>query len=446
MKKSTKLFAIFAALCMVLTLACSAGANDDAVKAASLDYIKQISLDNESSAHQMRGFAVSRDGAYYYCGFLQQDRHVTKFDAKSGSRLAEYICEIEDERIADPYESYPKGIAADNRGLVFVGLTHPNTGYISIACLNDEMRPIGFLTEDIDGGDKGNTGINGIATRTAGDKILLYVLTGYNKDTIRCYDVTDVTDMKLYSEFGADGVIDYNELTGSTADPGYIAVDTEGYIYITYLKDGSGKKGSHVAKIAEDGKSIITQTEVKEAYGIATAGDYLFVTSHDGTDSQVTVIDKADMTVVSTVKCENQMYSMSGIGYGDGALYVGDHGDANARLSGCVLKASFELTQAPEETEKLEAPDLPPLDDLDPPVNDVTDKETDDGEGEPVPDDDDGKTTSENKDTAKADTNTTDDNKTDKDGANIGMYIGIGAAVVVVLAIVVFIVIRKKKK
>lgn len=446
MKKFYRALTVLLTIALSLSLLCFAGSDDNAIKQAKLQYTNQLELLYEVNAHEMRGFAVSKDGQFYYCGFLQQDRHVSKYNASTGEKLEEYICVIDDERIPDAYESYPKGLAADNRGFLFVGLTHPNTGYISIVCLNDKMQPVMEYTEDISGAS-GNTGINGIATQKIGDKILLYVLTCYNTDTIRCYDVTDVKDIKLYSEFGANGVIDYNDLTGSNADPGYIAVDTDGNIYITYLKDGAGyKKGSHVAKLSPDGKTLVMEAEVVEAYGICTAGDYLFVATSNDANSQVHVLNKEDLSEVCVLKNEAQKYKLSGIGYGNDTLYVGDHGAAADGLAGLVLKAEFKLTRDAAETETLPMPDLPSLiPDVNPgddteeiPVGDeptVTDKETEKTDtvasGDTVAD------------TANESNAKTDDGK--KDNTMMFVIIGVVAAAVVIGGIVAVVVVKKKK-
>ncbi len=451
MKKFHRLLTVLLTFALALSVFCFAGSDDAAIKSAKLQYCKQIEIGSEFGSHEMRGFAVSKDGKYYYAGFLQQDRHVSKYDASTGERLCDFLCDVEHELIANSGESYPKGLAADNRGLLFVGITHPNTGYITIMCLNEDMKPVAQHTEDISG-ETGKTGINGIATQKIGDKILLYVLTCYNTDTIRCYDVTDVTDIKLYNEFGANGVIDYNDLTGSNADPGYIAVDTDGNIYITYLKDGAGfSKGSHVAKLSPDGKTLVKETEVAEAYGICTAGEYLFVSTSNDENSQVHVLNKDDMTEVCTLKCEAQKYKLSGIGYANDTLYVGDHGKAADGTSGLVLKAEFKITRDAAETERVDTPKLEVLENY----RSAADEET----GE-IPD---GIETSE--DTEKSDsateavqTNKNDDSASNsvttdnndggekKDSTTTIIIIVAAVVAVVVVAIIAVTVTKKKKK
>ncbi|MBQ7700705.1 MAG: hypothetical protein IJT49_10255 [Clostridia bacterium] len=357
-----KILAVAIVALMMLTAAVPAfaGQNDDVFKTAVIDVLVDLDSFDEQNGFQMRGFAVSPDGKYVYGGFLQNYRHVSKIDAATGEHLGEYAPEIEN----DEYDgvvannNYPKGLAVDCRGYLFVGITHdvPNTSYISIAVVDtsvDEegyMKEITHITEDM---DTTRVGINGIAAQKIGDKILLYVVTCYNKDTIRCYDVTDITDIKLYSGFGNGGVVDYNELTGSQSDPGYITVDVDGYIYMCYKQDSSAhSKGSHVMKIDTDGKSMVDQVEVREAYGICTAGDYLFVSTYDGPQSKIVVLNKSDLSSVAEMAYADQFSDLSGCGYGGDRLFIGDHGEGTAGSPGTVLQTTpLNITRDPRETE-----------------------------------------------------------------------------------------------
>ena len=341
-----------------------AGQDDDALKNVTVDLLVDLDPVDESSGFQMRGFTVSPDGKYAYGGFLQNYRHVSKIDTSTGEHVGEYAPEIENDDydgvVAD--NNYPKGLAVDCRGYLFVGITHdvPNTSYISIACVDtavDEdgfMQEISYITENM---DTTRVGINGVAAQKIGDKVLLYVVTCYNKDTIRCYDVTDVKNMKLYDGFGVNGVIDYNELTGSQADPGYLTVDVDGYIYLCYLQDNSpNSKGSHVMKIDKDGRSMISQVEVREAYGICTAGDYLFVSTYDNAKSKIVVLNKSDLSTVTEFAYEDQFSPLCGCAYGGKRLYIGDHGDGTSGIPGTILQTSeINLTRDPRETETMEA-------------------------------------------------------------------------------------------
>lgn len=351
-------------ICVLMMFAAAlpvfAGQNDDVFKNAKVDLLADLDGLDENSGFQMRGFAVSSDGKYIYGGFLQNYRHVSKYDAATGEHIGEYAPEIENDDYDGVVASnnYPKGLAVDCRGYLFVGITHdvPNTSYISIACVDTTvdsegyMKEVSYITEDM---NTTRVGINGIAAQKIGDKILLYVVTCYNKDTLRCYDVTDVANIQLYSGFGNNGVVDYNELTGSQSDPGYITVDVDGYIYMCYKQDSSAfSKGSHVMKIDTDGKSVVNQVAVREAYGICTAGDYLFVSTYDGPKSKIVVLNKSDLSSVAELAYEDQFCDLSGCGYGGDRLFIGDHGDGSSGLPGTILQTTpLNITRDPRETE-----------------------------------------------------------------------------------------------
>ena len=201
------------------------------------------------------------------------------------------------------------------------------------------MKEVGKLVEDL--GSK--TGINGVAVQKIGEKYYLYAVTAYNVDGVRRYDVTDPTKITLDTSFANNGVMDYSAVTGGEKDPSYIAVDTDGYIYLTYLKTGDGK-GSHVGKISADGKSLVKEAEVTQAYGICEAGDYVFAASYNKADSCVKVLKKADLSEVATLKYAAQANNLSDVAFGGDTLFVGDHGN-NTEIGGAYYKAAIKLTE-----------------------------------------------------------------------------------------------------
>lgn len=359
------------AVCVVMMFAAAlpvfAEQNDEAVKSIEMELYNNIAF-GEEDAFQMRGFTVSPNGKYLYCGFLQANpgrRHISQYDVEEFEFIEEFAPLAEEEESNENYDlgaygnDYPKSIAVDNRGYVFVGITHANTNYITLYCLDAYLQPVSFLTEDLGA----STGVNGIATQKIGNKIYLYVLTCYDYDSLRRYDVTDASNIVLDKSFGQDGVINYNELTGSQADPGYLTVDVDGYIYLCYLQDqykGKYAKGSHVMKIEPDGKTIVKQTEVREAYGICTAGDYLFVATHDDFDSCIHVLNKNTMEKVTVINNYKPSSPYSGIAFADGYLWVGEHSVGEQGLSGAVLRSSerIDITRDARETEVVETEPL----------------------------------------------------------------------------------------
>ncbi len=349
---------------IVLTLLCGiltgyAGRDDAAVESAEL---KSLILPDPyiEDAYGLRGFTVSTDGKNMYLGYLHSmspdPGHVARYDTVTLEKTGEFIPRVNDETPVGSSNCYPKGLAVDNRGFLFVGVTHAETEYCSIYCVGNNFVEISHIVEAL--GDV--TGINGITTQKFGDRILLYVLTCYRKDTIRCYDVTDPRNMKLYDGFGNGGVVDYNELTGSEKDAGYIAVDLDGNVYITcLLEDSDLRKGSHVLKLSPDGKTIVASTKIKEAYGLSFAGDYLFVSEYNDEKSAVHILNKEDLSEVKTLKLAGNDYPLTGTGFGGNYLYVASQGSESPDDSGEIFRTTVELplTRDPRETEKMDPGD-----------------------------------------------------------------------------------------
>ena len=359
----SRIAAAIAAL-IALTALCGmvtgfAGRDDDAIASAEL---KSLILPDPyiEDAYGLRGFTVSPDGKNMYLGYLHElgpgPGHISRYDTATLEKTGDFVPFADPDIPISSSNCFPKGLAVDNRGFMFVGVTHADTEYCSIYCVGNNFVEISHIVEAL--GDV--TGINGITTQKLSDRILLYVLTCYNKDTIRCYDVTDPRDMKLYDGFGDGGVVDYNKLTGSERDAGYIAVDLDGNVYITCLTDDSGpRKGSDVLKLSPDGKSIMKRAKIKEAYGISFAGDYLFVSTYDDDQSEVHVLDREDLSVVKTLKLTGNDYPLTGTGFGGNHIYVASQGSESPDDSGEIFRTAAELpiTRDPRETEKMDPGD-----------------------------------------------------------------------------------------
>ena len=334
-----KVFAITICVMMVCMLAVSvfAGSADDSVKAATIELFispKGSELDN---GFQMRGFTASPDGKYVYAGVLQGGRLVGRYDTATKELKGTYKPASADN------ELYCKGLAVDDRGYLFVGITHASHSDIAIAAVDENMEQVGYLSEDL---GKPNTGINGVAVQKIKDQYFLFAVTAYDVDSIRCYDVTDPKNIKLDSNFGANGVFDYPTIIGGTGDASYIAADEEGYLYLTHLKSGSGK-GSHVTKINWDGTSVVNEVELAQAYGICVAGDYVFVATNNKANSNVHVLNKSDLSEVTTLDVPGQSgNSLSDIAFGGGYLFVGDHGDNSANMPGLIFRSAAQIKVA----------------------------------------------------------------------------------------------------
>lgn len=354
-----KFLAITICVMMVCMLAVSvfAGSADDAVKAAKVELFispKGSELDN---AAQMRGFTASPDGKYVYGGFLQGGRLVGRYDAATKELKGTYKPSSSDN------ELYCKGLAVDDRGNLFVGITHSGHSDIAIAAVDKDMKQIGYLSEDL---GAANVGINGVAVQKIKDQYFLFAVTAYDVDSVRCYDVTDPKNIKLDDKFAANGVLDYPTVVGGTGDASYIAADEEGYLYLTHLKSGSGK-GSHVTKIAWDGKSVVKEVELAQAYGICEAGDYVFVATNNKENSNVHVLNKSDLSEVAVISVEGQSgKSLSDIAFGGGYLFIGDHGDGTSNMPGLIFRSTAEIkvkAEAQQPAEESTEPEQTPVDD-----------------------------------------------------------------------------------
>lgn len=348
-----KFLAVLVCAVFVLIAAVSvfAGVDDDAVAAATLEPLGEVYAADVNNAIEMRGFTASVDGKYVYGGFLQGGRYTVRFDVENGLEQAGSYKPAHNVSGDSADNEYCKGLACDDRGYLYVGITHANKGFITVAVVNEDMEEIGHLTENL---NLSATGINGVAVQKLDDKYLLYAVACYDADGIRCYDVTDPENITLYTEFGNNGVMDYSILNADK-DMSYIAVDAEGYVYVSFRRSSSGfSKGSHVAKISPNGKTVVAEAAVREAYGVCEAGDYVFVATFDGARSTVHALNKADLTEVAEIKAEGRedMSSFSDIAFGGGTLFVGDHGDNTQGFAGKFLKADLALTLPEESSEE----------------------------------------------------------------------------------------------
>lgn len=328
-------------LCVLMLFAVAipvfAGSADDVIKAAALELGAEFIPGEINNAIQMRGFTASPDGQYVYGGFLQGGRYVVRFNTSDNSQAGNYKPAYTTDN-----ELYCKGLAVDDRGILFIGVTHSGHSDVGVVAVGADMKEIGRKVDDL---GKPNVGINGVAVQKILGKYKLFAVTAYDVDSVRCYDVTDPENITLDTNFGVNGVMDCKSITGADEDPSYIAVDENGYIYLTCLKSSSGyKKGSHVAKISWDGMTLIKEVEVPYAYGICEAGDYVFVATYNKANSCVAVLNKEDLSSVATLKYANQATDLSDIAYGGDTLFVGDHGNGGSN-GGAYYKAKIELPE-----------------------------------------------------------------------------------------------------
>lgn|GEM_PF-997658 len=271
---------------------------------------------NDILTYELRGFCSSTDGKYLFGGLLQNLRRVIKIDAATGEVLGEY---------SDDEPGYPKGLAADDRGYLYVGIANAaNDGAVGFAIVDIEsMEEVKFVSTEI----AGKVGVNGVAVAKLGGKYYLYVITNYDTDRLYRWDVTDPKNPVMDASFGkSSGYTDLQELTGSAdCDANYLAVDGDGVIYMT-AKVSSGSKGDTLLKLSADGKSIISTASLVEPYGIYFYDGYVLVSTYNGADSVVYVINASDLSTVCEIADTEDSARYSGVTIAGDKIYISDQG------------------------------------------------------------------------------------------------------------------------
>lgn len=311
---------IAAAVALLLTLACMtpmfAGTYDD--QFANLNFNTLVTMDGSDPAtNQMRGFTGDPAGAYVLGSTLQNnDKGIYRFDANTGANTGFWI---------DDDISYIKGEAVDDRGYIYVGITTPsNTDAVEFAVLDADMKQIYIETIDAFSGEK--VGVNGTAVVRIGDAYKMYFVTNYGPNFIYCYDVTDPKAPKADTAFGDNGRADIKKLLGGEAEGQYVAVDTDGTVYLTALVDGVNSKGDTIAKISADGKSVISTGKFNECYGVWLKDDYVLMSTYAKDESCVIVANKADFSEVARIGQMPDSANYSGVCLINDRVYIADQG------------------------------------------------------------------------------------------------------------------------
>jgi hypothetical protein len=312
--KKIKIISMIVLLLIAAQSIVSAGSFDDVFTGASFSVLKEYTGD-EAGAYQMRGFTVSPDGKYLYGGLLQNDKKVIKIDSSNGYVIGEYKDSVE--------PVYPKGLAADDRNYLYVGIANQaNDGAVRFSIVNAETMAEEYVT-DIE--IAGKVGVNGAAVENFNGKYILYFVTNYGPNFIYSYDVTDVKNPVLNAGFGNGGIADLTALIGGT-EGSYIDVDSAGNVYLSF-NTGGGSKGDALYKIAPDGKSILAKTEIAEAYGVNIVKDeYVLVSTYNGEDSSVYVLNAGDLSEAANIGNMDGTANYSMAAFGGGKIYISDHG------------------------------------------------------------------------------------------------------------------------
>ncbi|MBQ7380008.1 MAG: hypothetical protein IJW70_10085 [Clostridia bacterium] len=280
------------------------------------DYVEELDDYFMAATINMRGFSMSADGRYAYMGTLNGGngvRGVVVLDTQVGKITDLYYSYNEENALPGSPFSYAKGIAADDRGIVYVGFAYSvNYNYLSLGIAQQqdngkltEICEIPVYTNDLEPGDEAGTkvGVNGVEVAKIGDKYYCFVMSNYNHDALYCYDVTDPENPVLNKNFGIEGIIDFADadctidLGGKHLDEGqYMAVDANGTVWLcASLKEG----GTGIIKIDASGVNCLGYTEYSGAYSIAHVGKFLLVGLKNG--SAVDVLDDSSMEKVASI-------------------------------------------------------------------------------------------------------------------------------------------------
>lgn len=311
---------LYLGLCFILALGLAGCAAKPSEQTERLDFsgVQVEALRTyDAPRSSLRGFTASSDGTYLYGSFIKgAPRGVYKIDAQTGADIWYY----QDQGYSQP--GFCKGVTVDDRGYVYVGVTiWEQEGEVQLAVLDDKtgeelsLTPISAI---------GKVGTNGAAVRKDGDRYLLYLITNYQTSAVHCYDVTDVNAPVPYPDFGVDGVMDIPALTKSDSAEGTaLAFAGDGSFYMT-ANLGNGNKGDSVLHISGDGKKILQQTALNEAYGLDLYGSYLFVSTYLEGTSSIHVLSAADLKVEAEVGNLPDCTQYTGVVFRNGKLYIAD--------------------------------------------------------------------------------------------------------------------------
>ena len=426
----------------------------------------------------MRGFAMSPDGRYLYMGHLNGGtgvRGVVVYDTKSCVVTDLYYAYDGETGLSGSPFSYAKGIAADDRGYVYVGYAFSknyNVVNLGIAKQLEDgtLEEVSFdsLFEFGDPGAEGGikVGVNGVDVAKVEDKYYCYAMVNYDYDALYCIDVTDPENPKLNKDFGTNGCIIFSEPSNTVAGAGftlkegqYMDVDEDGAIWLA-VNANEGKDG--IMKISTDGSSCIEVIELSGVYSVEHYEGYLLCGLKDG--SAVIVLDDTSYETIATIPLTAE--------YGDrvvrmlvinDVLFVADAGNDSTEYNAVhaaplsnsgwtffdQLVANLSgLTEDETEESAGDTPvgDVTEADTADIPVGDVTEANTDETPADTAQDTAEATeevTESPVGDTADAEASTADTAEGDTEAPKSGCGAVMGVAAVVVMAVAAFVVSKK---
>ena len=343
----------------------------------------------------MRGFAMSPDGRYCYMGTLNGGtgvRGVAVFDTQKAEvtdLYYHYNGEAGDQ--GNPF-SYAKGMAADDRGYVYVGFAFSKNYNVVDLGIAKQLED-GTLEEVYcdavyefgNPGDEGGikVGVNGVDVAKVGDKYYCYFMTNYTYDALYCYDVTDPANPKLNKDFGENGSIIFSDPSNTVVQgfkPGdgyYMDVDEDGTIWLI----ADSETDAMILKIAPDGSACVELIPANDFYCVEHVNGYLLMGDYRG--ECIEVRDDASYEVVAKINIQEDFGDrVTRIQIANDVLFVCEAGNDTVNINTIhaaplspagqeffnklVANLAGESDETPTEAPDTEEPETPP--DTEPPV------------------------------------------------------------------------------
>ena len=182
------------------------------------DYVEELDSVVTAAYINMRGFSMSADGRYAYMGTLNGGtgmRGVVVLDTQVGKITDMYYSYNEENALPGSPFSYAKGIAADDRGYVYVGFAYSvNYNYLSLGIAQQgadgkltEVVEIPVYQNDLEPGDEAGTkvGVNGVEVARQATTITSYNV--WDTPVIEGIAVAegDVVTIGLYTKCSGSG-------------------------------------------------------------------------------------------------------------------------------------------------------------------------------------------------------------------------------------------------
>ena len=354
-------------------------------------------LDNwfQACTVNMRGFGMSTDGRYLYMGTLNGGtgvRGVAVFDTQKAELTDlyyHYNGEAGDQ--GNPF-SYAKGMAADDRGYVYVGFAFSKNYNVVDLGIAKQLED-GTLEEVYcdavyefgNPGDEGGikVGVNGVDVAKVGDKYYCYFMTNYTYDALYCYDVTDPANPKLNKDFGENGSIIFSDPSNTVVQgfkPGdgyYMDVDEDGTIWLI----ADSETDAMILKIAPDGSACVELIPANDFYCVEHVNGYLLMGDYRG--ECIEVRDDASYEVVAKINIQEDFGDrVTRIQIANDVLFVCEAGNDTVNINTIhaaplspagqeffnklVANLAGESAEETTEAPATEEPETPP--DTEPPV------------------------------------------------------------------------------